>query len=172
MCVCTGLHIVDFHNFQSLFLHKPKPRTWKSFQKRRPRSRPQRRALSAAPPPRARAQTPGIAFGIRDPILLLLCKPSVLACSRKPAFSYKRHLVQTPLTSKVFCTFSTAQCKLVLTGTTHGDSVANAELFSVSLPPPHPPHPRDQTAHRKCFSCFVLPGATARRCVCVCGCRL
>lgn len=172
MCVCTGLHIVDFHNFQSLFLHKPKTRNMEIIpeEKRRPRSSTSEEGFVLGSSPTC-AQTPGIAFGIRDLILLLFCEPSALACSIKPAFSYKRHLVQTPLseaTAKVFCTFSTAQCEPVLTGTTHGDSVANKELFFPFF------FKESNCTQEMLFLLCAARGHRSEVCVfvCVCGCRL
>lgn len=51
---------------------------------------------SSPPTPLLRPQTPGIAFGIRVPILLLLCKPTTLSWSTESIFlTTMRHFVQT-----------------------------------------------------------------------------
>lgn len=121
-------------------------------------------------------QSPGIAFGIRVPILLLLCKPMTLTYSTKPTFSYNNETFcpdtsseMSQLTLEVLCIFSKAQHKPVLIGMNHGESVANLGPFS-----------RSPLVHGKCCSCCVLQGPPLRGvcvlCVCVpgwvVGCKL
>lgn len=104
------------------------------------------------PTPPLCPQSPGIAFGIRDPKLLSLCEPATLSCSIEPAFSYKRHFVRSDLWR---CIFSTAQCKPVLTGTSHAECRKRGTVF--------PFFKESICTHGKHSSCFVPRGPPLKR---------
>lgn len=119
--------IVDCPSFQSAFSPQTKTRNHSRRETTAQVLHLRRRALSSAalPPPLA----PGIAFGIRVTILLLLCTPTTL----EPAFSYNNETFcpdasseVSQLTLEVLCIFSKAQHK---TGMNHREFVANLGPF-------------------------------------------
>lgn len=118
---------------------------------------------SAAPPPALSPLVLRLASGIR--YCYCSASPRRSPAPSNPLFLTRdissRHLCRKPLRR---CSAHSAQCKPVLTGTTHGDSVANAELFSFF-------YLRNRTQEMFFLLCAAR-GHRSEVCVCAFGCRL